>query len=245
MQYLKENGDEGHWCENYGGITRKGKQIQVGNTQDMTPGEEETFMSYGLSWANASNTPFRLFKSFVHEGGIATPFIVHWPAAMSSTTKSLDCIVESNKKRICHSSWILMDIVATCCDLAGIRLDPDMVEGESFMSILHGNDDTTRTKPIFWEHQGNRAVRFGKWKLVHRRCENDDDDKCATHHFWELYNMDIDRTELNNIASLNMDVVKRMTKLWTDWALRVGVKPWPLIPLPEGERDWSNVPWLW
>ena len=245
MQYLKENGDEGHWCENYGGITRKGKQIKVGNTQGMTPGEEDTFMSYDLSWANASNTPFRLFKSFVHEGGIATPFIVHWPAAMSSTTQSLDCIIESNKKRICHSPWILMDIVATCYDLAGIRSDPEMVEGESFLSILHGHCyNLTRTSPIFWEHQSNRAVRYGKWKLVQSR--EDDDDECDPQQGgWELYNMEEDRTELNDLAPLNKDIVKEMAKLWTDWALKVGVKPWPLIPLPEGERDWSNVPWLW
>ena len=106
------------------------------------------------------------------------------------------------------------------------------------------NDTLARTNPIFWEHQSNRAVRYGKWKLVQSR--EDDDDECDPQQGgWELYNMDIDRTELNDLASSNEERVASMAKLWYDWATRTGVKEWPLKPLPEGERDWSNVPWLW
>jgi arylsulfatase A-like enzyme len=247
-QYLKENGDEGHFTENYGGLTRDGRRIKVGNDQTLRPGDEDTFMSYGLSWANASNTPFRLFKSFVHEGGISTPFIVHWPKAVPSGQHDRNVII-NDRGRICHSPWILMDIVATCLDIAGVRVPPDMMEGESFLPILRGNE-VTRRRPIFWEHQGNCAVRDGKWKLVRRRCDDlrgEERSRDGDHdlHGWELYNIEDDRTELHDLASENRDRVKRMAREWSEWASRVGAKPWPLKPLPDGERDWSNVPWLW
>lgn len=256
-QYLKENGGEGHFTENYGGLTRDGERIKVGNDPTLKPGGEETFMSYGLPWANASNTPFRLFKSFVHEGGISTPFVVHWPAAAPSGPHNCDGNIDDNSGRICHSPWIMLDIVATCCDLAGVLVAPDKMEGESFLPILRGNNDIARRRPIFWEHQGNCAVRDGKWKLVRRRCDDADDlrrgedDSCGgdgddlDSRGWELYNMEDDRTELHDLSRGNRERVKRMAKEWSEWASRVGAKSWPLNPLPEGERDWSNVPWLW
>ena len=229
-EYLKENGEEGHWPEFYGGLTRDGKKIQVGNLQHLEPGGEDTFMSYDLPWANASNTPFRLFKSWVHEGGISTPFIVHWPKALFGT---------KNHDEICHSPWIMMDIVATCCELAGVPT-PSNMEGESFLSVLRGEKNICRQSPLFWEHQGNCAVRSGKWKLVYRRSEEGDDD-------WEFYDMDSDRTELDNLAMVHQhkEKVEHMLQMWKDWAERVGVKQWPLHPIPDGEKDWSNLPWLW
>lgn len=247
-EYLKENGEEGNWPEFYGGLTRDGQQIQVGNLPDLKPGGESTFMSYDLSWANVSNAPFRLFKSFVHEGGISTPFVVHWPAIMHPTKQS-ECIQNKDPHvvtsgRICHSPWVLMDIVATCCDIAGVPVDSDKTEGESFLPILYGKEDATRKDAIFWEHQGNRAVREGKWKLVYRRCDSDATNEDDV-HCWELYNMEEDRTELHNLASQNQERVRRMAVLWVEWASRVGAKSWPLKPLPEGEKDWSNLPWLW
>ncbi|KAL7532180.1 hypothetical protein ACHAXR_004478 [Thalassiosira sp. AJA248-18] len=249
-EYLKENGEEGHWPEFYGGRTRDGQQIQVGNLRDLNPGGEETFMSYDLPWANASNTPFRLFKSFVHEGGISTPFVVHWPEGLSAIKHDDAIKFEENGKygRICHSPWIMMDIVATCCCLAGATV-PEQVEGESFLPILYGNDNTTRTKPIFFEHQGNRAVRDGRWKLVYRR---DSENTCSQQYNeygdmrgWELYNMDNDRTENHNLALQNQERVMHLVSLWLEWASRVGVKSWPLNLIPQGGKDWSNLPWMW
>ena len=275
-QYLKENGEEGNWPEFYGGLTREGRQIQVGNLKELEPGGDETFMSYDLPWANVSNSPFRLFKSFVHEvsyckiipffltffalqlthtsdvflwiqGGISTPFVVHWPAAMSST-QHRDFIKNKDQchhGRICHSPHVLMDIVATCCDLSGVPVNPG-IEGESFLPILHGNNDSfERLKPIFWEHQGNRAVREGQWKLVYKRCDEQGTKNNDVVDGWELYNMLSDRTELHDLAPQNEVRVKRMAMLWLQWATRVGVKPWPLKPIPDGETDWSNLPWLW
>lgn len=246
-EYLKENGEEGNWPEFYGGITRDGNIIQVGNRRDLMPGREDTFMSYDLPWANASNTPFRLFKSFVHEGGISTPFVVHWPAAIMSSGKHNE--ESGDGGRTCHSPWAIIDIVATCCNVANVPL-PELLEGESFLPILHGEDTTTRREPIYFEHQGNGAVRAGKWKLVRRRC--DAEYTCNQHgnedgdlHGWELYNMDNDRTETNDLAPQYSDRVRDMSNSWKDWAARVGVKPWPLHPIPQGEEDWSNRPWRW
>lgn len=129
-EYLKENGEEGNWPEFYGGLTRNREKITVGNRPELQPGGEETFMSYDLPWANASNAPFRLFKSWVHEGGIATPFVVHWPA--------LDKQRNAKDSQICHTPWVLMDLVATCCEIGGADVSADKLEGESFLSILQG-----------------------------------------------------------------------------------------------------------
>lgn len=249
-EYLKENGEEGHWPEFYGGTTRDGRSIQVGNHSELDPGGEETFMSYDLPWANASNAPFRLFKSWVHEGGIATPLVVHVPGEISSRYGSVDNnLSEKSQNNICHTPWVIMDITATCCELANVPI-PCHLEGESFLPILQGDDNNRRKKPIFWEHQGNCAVRDGQWKLVYRRCENaetnrNNESKDVDTFGWELYDMEMDRTELCNLASQHKDQVQRLMQLWKEWAQRCRVKPWPLNPIPEGEKDWSNLPWMW
>lgn len=102
----------------------------MGNLKELQPGGEDTFMSYDLPWANASNAPFRLFKSWVHEGGIATPFIVHRPHAMTLSA-------DDGTGEIHHNPWILMDIVATCCELGCISARSNS-EGESFLPLLQG-----------------------------------------------------------------------------------------------------------
>ena len=231
-EFLREDGGEGDsWCENYATVSSDGTLTKVGNNPNVIPGDRSTFMSYDLPWANASNTPFRLFKSWVHEGGISTPFLIHWPRQIQS------------QGRIHHKPWIMLDIVATIYEAAGVQYPSHYkiqkipsLEGESFLKVLQNsnNNDWERQRPIFWEHQGNRAVRFGRWKLVNRH-GND----------WELYDMDDDRTELNNLASKEKDQVEAMTKMWEEWAKRCEVEPWPLTPIEEGERDWAHYPWLW
>ena len=169
------------------------------------PGPADSFLSYGLPWANASNTPFRLYKHWVHEGGIATPLIAHWPAGLKRQGEF--------ERQPGH----LIDIMATCCDVAGARY-PTEVEGRS-ITPLEGRSlvPAFEGKPIqrdalYWEHEGNRAVRVGKWKLVSRHPGG-----------WELYDLDADRTELNNLAAKEPERIREMTALWDAWAKRCGV----------------------
>jgi arylsulfatase len=188
--------------------TRDGRPTKVGNDPAVLPGPDDVFQSYGLPWANASNTPFRLYKHWVHEGGIATPFIAHWPAKIQ-------------KAAITHQVGHVIDIMATCIDVAGFEYPRTIkerpitpLEGKSLVPIFQG-----KTRPghdaIFWEHEGNKAVRQGKWKLV------------AQHKgAWELYDLEADRTELTNLAGQQPDKVKELTARYEQWAKKVGVVPW-------------------
>jgi len=188
--------------------TRAGQAVQVGNNPNIMPGSEDTYQSYGVPWANASNTPFRLYKHWAHEGGIATPLVVSWPAVIQ------------NGGGLVREPGHVVDIMATLCDVAGVRY-PDQLggyrlkptEGESLKPLLLGG--TRRRGPIFWEHEGNRAVREGKWKLVSRFPGP-----------WELYDLEADRTEMNDLAEKNPTLVKFMSGLYDAWAERANVEPW-------------------
>jgi len=191
--------------------TSRGVAVQVGNTPQVMPGDEGTYQSYGVPWANVSNTPFRSYKGTCYEGGIAVPMIVRWPAAIRPALGTGNLTRE-----IAH----VMDIAATCYDVAGIpysqfyeghRIKP--LEGTSLLPALLGKEMPLR--PVFFEHEGNRAVRYGKWKLVG-----------ATGGTWELYDMNADRTELSNLAEQNPTVVEKMAALYEEWTKRVGVQPW-------------------
>jgi arylsulfatase len=190
--------------------TRDGKPVRTG--KGVMPGPPDTYIAYGKGWANASNTPFRLYKHWVHEGGIATPLIAHWPRVIKKHGK------------LSGQPGHLIDIMATCCDVGGAEY-PNEVEGNqiapfegiSLLPILAGGkrkDD----RGIFWEHEGNRAVRRGKWKLV-AKYEGQ----------WELYDMDADRTETNDLAGEHPEVVQELAGMYDDWAKRCYVKPWDQV----------------
>lgn len=189
-----------------------GTPIKMGNILGLRPGPGDTFMSYDLPWANASNTPFRLFKRWTHEGGISTPMIVNWPDKIKQTG-------------IVHEPTHITDIAATCIEAAGATQlsqlnghDITPIEGKSFMDAIN-KGRWKRNTPILWEHEGSRAVRINNWKLV---AEVGGD--------WELYDMDEDRTELNNLVEKNKPKADDMIKLYGEWAERCGVFPWPLSP---------------
>jgi arylsulfatase A-like enzyme len=222
--FLSDNGGCAELLEEDGRLekklarNRKGEKIRGGNIPDTMPGSEDTYMSYGLPWSNASNTPFRLYKHWVHEGGISTPCIARWPATMKE------------KGKIMHQPAHVIDIMATCLDVAGASYPEQFrnqsitpLEGESFSPVLSGNE-WCREQPIFWEHEGNAAVRSGTWKLV-RKFPGD----------WELYNIEEDRTELSDQSAANTYKVKEMEALYEEWAQRCGVIPWEQI-LKERER---------
>ena len=148
----------------------------------------------------------------MHEGGISTPLIVSWSGRI-------------NEARIVHQPTHLIDISATCIDAAGASYPSEFnghqitpIEGESFLPLIE-RGEWTRERPIFWEHEGSRAMRAENWKLV-SEIEGE----------WELYDMDEDRTELNNLAERNRSQADRMIQSYDDWTRRIGVLPFPVDP---------------
>jgi len=187
---------------------RDGTPVRFGNDPARMPGGEDTYQSYGVPWANVSNTPFREYKHWVHEGGIATPFIVHWPAGISA------------QGELRHQPAQLPDIMATCLDVAGAEYpktcnghDIKHLEGFSMVPAFAG--DPFAREVLYWEHEGNRAVRKGNWKLV-----------CKYPGDWELYDMAEDRTELNDLSAAHPEIVEELSSLYDVWAKRCGVLPW-------------------
>jgi arylsulfatase A-like enzyme len=187
---------------------RDGRPYRVG--PDAMPGPEDTYISYGEGWANVSDTPFREYKHWTHEGGISTPLIVHWPRGVEP----------SRRGKFESQPGHLIDIMATCIDVAGAKYPENVngnaikpMEGTSLAPAFRGKS-LGRKQPIFWEHEGNRAVRDGKWKLVAK--ENKP---------WELYNMETDRTEQNDLASSEPARVQRMVAQWDAYAARANVLP--------------------
>jgi arylsulfatase A-like enzyme len=209
-EYLNEDGDGKSWPSVYRHTARPGETCTVGNIAGMRPGPATTFMSYDLPWANASNTPFRRYKHWVHEGGIASPSVAHWPRRAAA-----GALIH----RPCH----FVDLMATCVELAGASYPRSTagraiqpMAGESMVPALTGRD-TERERPLFWEHEGNRAVRDGRWKAVQ-----------AHGGPWELYCMEVDRTETRDLASTEPARLRRMIGDYEAWAASCGVRPWPL-----------------
>lgn len=168
------------------------------------PGPAETQIGYGKNWANISNTPFREYKHWVHEGGIATPLVAHWP-------KGIDI-----KNGWEHTPTHLIDLMATAIDLSGASYPEDKipVEGVSLQPAFRG-EQINRGKPIYWEHEGNRAVRDGKWKLVAKGVKGK----------WQLYDMELDRTETNDLVEQQSEIASKMANQYETWAKERGVVP--------------------
>jgi arylsulfatase len=187
--------------------TRSGEPVKFGNNPDLMPGAESTYQSYGPAWANLSNAPFRLYKHWIHEGGIATPLIAHWPAGIH------------DQGGIRHTPGYLPDIMATLLDVTGTRYAGERngqpvpaLEGASLRPAFEA--DGLPERPMFWEHEGNAAVRVGRWKLVRKFPDP-----------WELYDLETDRTELNDLSAKHPGRVQEMLALYQAWATRCGVIP--------------------
>ena len=212
--FLSDNGACAEW-DPWGFDTRSGPQNTLHRGADLEKmGQPGTYHSYGSGWANASNTPFRLYKHYSHEGGISTPMIAHWPAGIRRRNEL--------ERQPCH----LIDIMPTLLIAAGAHYPLDykgktvpLPEGVSLTGVFDGRSTADRG-PLFFEHEGNRAVRENQWKLV------------AVHPYgpWELYDLFEDPMEMNDVAAKHPQRVQQMSEQWVEWAERTGALPWTHKP---------------
>lgn len=175
------------------------------------PGDPHSNVFIGRCWAHLNNTPFRKYKHYNHEGGTASPLIAHWPAGI-----------------LPHKEWIqspthLIDIMATCVDLGEAEYPTEFngnaitpAQGQSLKPLLTG-DGAFADRPLFWEHEGNAAIRIGDRKLVRLGVKGE----------WELFDMTADRTEQKDLASENPDEVNSLRRQWQHWAKSANVLPRP------------------
>lgn len=189
--------------------------IDRGHRPRAITGTRESFRCAEVGWANASNTPFRFHKMWMHEGGISTPLIARWPDQIKQT-----------------GSWTnqtghVIDLMATLIDVSHAKY-PTEKNGQKITSLAgksllptFKNPEKTEPRTLYWEHEGNKAIRQGDWKLVKEHQQD-----------WELYNLSRDRSELNNLAKESPKRVGILSKSWNTWAPKVGVIPWKELPPP-------------
>ena len=183
--------------------TRDGRPMKPGNIPDLMPGPEVTYQSYGHGWANASNTPYRFFKQYDHEGGIHTPMIAHWPDGIQSRGGIV--------KRLSH----LIDLMPTVLDVSGTKLAKEsgggqriQLDGLSLKPAFSGGKQPGH-ESLFFNHAKGQAIRHGKWKLVRV--------KQGKKKLWELYDIESDPNELNDLATQNPAKTKELALRWESW----------------------------
>jgi len=201
--------------------TRDGYPVIQGPGQ--MPGPEGTYIAYGQGWANVSNTPFREYKHWVHEGGISTPLIAHWPARIKRAGQ------------LEHQPGHLVDLMATCVDVSGATYPSSYksqaikpMEGRSLVPAFSGR--RIERQALYWEHEGNRAVRIGKWKLVAKGADGP----------WELYDTEADRGEMHDLARAQPDRARRMAAVWQAYAERANVLPLNPRRAKKADADFSK-----
>lgn len=210
LQTLKENGELENTLvlflsDNGGCAEAQGKKLDVKDLASL--GNEEPAQSYRVNWANVSNTPFREYKHFVHEGGISTPLIAYWPGKIKKTGA------------IREQTGHVTDLMPTFIELSGARY-PEVykgheiypLKGKSLVSAILDDQSFSRG-PVFFEHEANRAVIDGDWKLVSKGTKTP--PYTGT---WELYNLKEDRSELNNLIAEYPEKAERLRLLWEKWA---------------------------
>lgn len=165
-----------------------------GHDPNAAPGSAATYLCLGPGWSTTSNTPFRRHKTWVHEGGISTPLIAHWPAGIQ------------DQGALRHNPGHVIDLTATIMDIAGATsvADDPPVPGKSLRPAF-SQDNSVAHDYLWWYHEGNRALRDGDWKIVAAGAEGD----------WELYDLSSDRAESHNLATTKSDKLAELVKIWT------------------------------
>lgn len=210
--------------------TRDGRELRSGDIPGMDLGADDTYGSYGPQWAHLSCTPFKRYKSWMHEGGICAPMIVTWGDGKISDPGAWR-----------DGVYGIIDFMPTFLELAGadypseIRGLPTVpIEGKSFAATVTGNQPAPE-RTLCWEHEGNRAVRWGRWKLV---SEYPGSWRTLRPYplngGWELYDIDSDRTETRNLAAEYPELTERLAAEWSKWAERSRVQDWKAI----GGENW-------
>lgn len=207
--FISDNGACAEW-DPHGFDIKSGPGNILHTNQDLEKmGSQGTYHSVGSAWANASNTPWQLYKHYNHEGGISSPFIIFWPEGLQ------------RNGTIEHQAGHVVDLMPTILDATGTEYPEQFggkitapLAGVSILPLLNG--EVVGERALYFEHEGNRAVTSGPWKLTALRGQN-----------WELYQIDHDRTEQIDVADQNPEVVARLARMWTEWAEANHVIPFP------------------
>lgn len=220
IMFLSDNGASSERPSQYGkgfdrpGETRDGNEIYYPVAKETThlPGPETVYSGIGPQWSNVANTPFRYWKARVFEGGITTPFIVHWPSSIKNKG-----VVKQNMAHI-------IDIMPTVMSLSNATYPKEFngrdiapYEGNSLVPFFDQTTSENVNEVLFWEHFGAAAYRKGEWKLVRLDATSD----------WELYNLKTDRTELHNLAAEKPKLLASLVAEWKTMAKNTDVYPAP------------------
>jgi arylsulfatase len=169
-----------------------------GHDPQAAPGSAATHLCLGPGFSSASNTPFRRHKTWVHEGGISTPLIVHWPNGLAA------------RGELRHDPAHLIDVVPTVLELVGGKrfetwegMSVPPAPGKSLVPTF-AKDGSITHDSLWWLHEGNRALRMANWKIVAAGAKSD----------WELYDLSTDRAESNNLAAAEPNRVREMAQIW-------------------------------
>jgi arylsulfatase len=220
-------------------MTRNGKIVMQG--KKVKAGPANTYLSYLKPWANVSNTPFRQYKNFTYGGGTSTPLIVHWPDGINNKYEG------EFRRQLSHE----IDIMPTIMQLAG-SIYPKTYQGYRIHSMAGESlvptflNKSLGKRTIFWAHEGQRAERMGKWKIVSGAVMNGGYGhwKSYTPLPWQLYNMDNDRAEMTDVSAMHPKLVREMVKKWEKWAHKVHVYPMPWKKKKSPIRgNYMSTPW--